>query len=104
MMDGAPAAPEGSFASADGRWTFTGTLTFADAATVFEASRALPLPAAGIVDLAGMEHADSAALALMLALKRRAAVEGAHLAFKSIPQGLHALAHVYGIEEMLAAS
>ena len=103
MMECAPAATSGEFSAVDGRWTFVGTLTFADAATVFEASHALPLPADGIVDLAGMTHADSSALALLLALKRRANVEGARLAFKSIPQGLHALAHVYGIEDMLAA-
>ncbi len=71
----------------DGRWTFAGTLTFADAAAVFEASRKLPLPATGVVDLAGLAHADSSALAVMLALKRRAVGEGSRLAFAAIPHG-----------------
>jgi phospholipid transport system transporter-binding protein len=102
MMDCARTPIEGGFVSAEGRWTFAGALTFADAATVFEAARVLPLPAAGVIDLSGITHADSSALAVMLALKRRAADEGTHVAFAAIPQGLHALAHVYGIEEMLA--
>jgi len=78
-----------------------GTLTFADADAVFEASRALALPASGIVDLTGLEKADSSALAVMLALKRRAAVEGKTLSFAAVPSGIHSLAHVYGVEEVL---
>ena len=102
MIACAPAPNEGGFVATGERWTFEGILTFADAADVFEASRSLPLPVAGIVDLAGLAHADSSALAVMLALKRRAALEGVALGFASIPQGLHALAHVYGVEELLA--
>jgi phospholipid transport system transporter-binding protein len=98
-----PAPSQGGFAVAGERWTFTGILTFDDAAAVFEASHALPLPAAGVVDLAGLAHADSTALAVMLALKRRAAVEGVALKFLAIPPGLHALAQVYGVEELLIA-
>jgi phospholipid transport system transporter-binding protein len=103
MIASVPAPSEGGFSVAGERWIFEGTLTFEDAADVFEASRSLPLPAAGVVDLAGLAHADSSALAVMLALKRRAAVEGVALDFAAIPQGLHALAQVYGIAQLLAA-
>ncbi len=102
MMSCATAAPAGSFVAAEGRWTFTGALTFADAAAVFEASRDVPLPASGVVDLAALEPADSAALAVMVALSRRAAVSGTRLQFTSIPPGLRALAHVYGVDDLLA--
>ena len=102
MIASAPASPEGGFVAKGERWTFAGRLTFADAAAVFEASRVLALPATGIVELAGLEQADSVALAVMLALKRRAAVEGVRLEFASTPPGIHALAHVYGVEELLA--
>lgn len=102
MTDCTPASPEGGFVATTERWTFAGSLTFADAAAVFEASRALALPGTGIVDLAGLEQADSVALAVMLALKRRAAIEGVRLEFASTPPGIHALAHVYGVEELLA--
>jgi ABC-type transporter Mla MlaB component len=101
MIDRAPAAGEGGFAATAEGWTFAGTLTFADATAVFEASRELALPDTGVVDLAGLAHADSSALAVMLALKRRAAREGARMAFASIPSGILALARVYGVEELL---
>jgi len=99
----APASGESGFAASGEGWAFAGSLTFADASAVFEASRSLALPGTGIVDLAGLAQADSSALAVMLALKRRAAVEGARLAFVSIPPGILTLAHVYGVEELLAS-
>jgi ABC-type transporter Mla MlaB component len=98
-----PAVGEGGFAATASGWTFAGTLTFADAAAVFAASGGLGLPGTGRVDLAGLEHADSSALAVMLALKRRAVREGVRLAFTSIPPGILALAHVYGVDELLAS-
>jgi len=98
----APATGSGGFAIAADGWIFSGELTFADAAAVFEAAQGLALPGSGIVDLSGLEQADSSALAVMLALKRRAALEGARLTFAAIPPGLHALAHVYGVVELLA--
>jgi ABC-type transporter Mla MlaB component len=39
---------------------------------------------------------------VMLALKRRAAAEGARIAFAAVPAGVVALASVYGVEELLA--
>ena len=102
MMDCAPAATDSGFAATALGWTFKGTLTFADAAAVFGASRNLALPENGIVDLAGLAHADSSALAVMVALKRRAHAEGATLSFASTPAGILTLAHVYGLEELLA--
>jgi phospholipid transport system transporter-binding protein len=91
------------FAAAGDRWTFTGALTFDQAMPVLEAAGALPLPASGVVDLSGVAHADSAALAVLLALRRRAAAESLRLTFASVPPMLDSLARVYGIEEILAA-
>jgi ABC-type transporter Mla MlaB component len=95
----------GSFtAVANGaRWVYTGALTFADAGRVLGAARAMPLPRDGVVDCAGIVVADSAAVAVLLALKRRAAAEGGALAFVHIPAPLVALAAVYGVEPILAA-
>jgi phospholipid transport system transporter-binding protein len=103
MNERAPAVGEGGFAATASGWTIAGTLTFADAAAVFAASRGLALPGTGLVDLAGLEHADSSALAVMLALKRRAVREGVRVVFTAIPPGMLALAHVYGVEELLAS-
>ena len=102
MIDCAAPVPGGGFVAAGDGWTYAGTLTFANATAVFEACGELALPAAGSVDLAGLGHADSTALAMMLALKRRAAREGKPISFASVPPGLHRLARVYGVEELLA--
>ncbi len=92
----------GAFAAAGDRWQFAGVLTFDDAATVLEDSAALPLPASGTVDMAGLVHADSSALAVMLALQRRATAEGARLVFAAMPPMLESLARVYGLEDQFA--
>ena len=92
-----------AFTATGQSWTYTGTLTFADAADVLEATQALPLPESGVIDLEGLSHADSAALAVLLALKRRAAAERRTLAFTSMPATLDSLARVYGIDELLAS-
>jgi len=93
----------GAFRSADdgARWAYAGRLTFENAEAVLAASGALPLPTRGVVDLAGLEHADSAALAVLLALRRRAIAEGGDLAFESVPAGVVALARVYGVDSLV---
>ena len=97
----ADAAPTGTFASAGDAWRFEGALTFDDAERVFAASRAAPLPASGVADFSGMTRADSSALAVVIALKRRAAAEGRQLAVANLPESLRALAVVYGVENLI---
>jgi phospholipid transport system transporter-binding protein len=95
-------APDGGFVAARDGWTYAGALTFANATPVYEACAALPLPTAASVDLSGLGQADSTALAVMLALKRRAAREGKTIAFAAVPAGILRLARVYGVEDLLA--
>ena len=97
------AAPASGFAAAaDGeRWTYAGTLTFENAEAVLEAANALPLPTRGVADLGGLVHVDSAALAVMLALRRRAEGDGTELAFESVPDTLVSLARVYGVDALV---
>jgi phospholipid transport system transporter-binding protein len=90
----------GAFAVAGERWLFSGALTFDDATAVLGHAAEMPLPASGVVDMAGLVHADSAALAVLLALKRRAAAEGKRLSFATFPPMLESLARVYGIEDL----
>jgi phospholipid transport system transporter-binding protein len=54
--------------------------------------------------MSGLAHADSAGLAVLLALKRRAQAEGRRVAFERMPPVLASLATVYGIEDLLAPS
>jgi phospholipid transport system transporter-binding protein len=100
--EGRPAA--GSFAAvaAGARWNFAGALTFAEAAGVYAASREMPLPRDGVVDCAGIAAVDSAAVAVLLALKRRAVGEGRTIIFANVPPSLVALARLYGVHTILA--
>lgn len=89
--------------SAGQTWSVSGALTIDSAARVLAASRDATLPPAGIVALGEVHVLDSAAVALLLAWKRRAAAEGKTIAFTSIPPSLTALAALYGVEALLAS-
>ena len=91
----------GAFTASERGWAFAGALTLDDAAAVLEASRAMPLPANGVVDLSGMLQADSAALAMIIALRRRATAEGRTLSINGLPPTLRSLAIVYGVENLV---
>ena len=86
-------------------WTFGGALTLDDAADVLEASQALALPPNGVVDFGGLTHADSSALAVMIALKRRAAAEGRTLTLDR-PAARRCVRSrvVYGVEQSAGGS
>jgi len=96
--------PEGFSADADGtRWIYNGELTFANASRIYDAALALSLPPSGEVDLSGVVTVDSSAVAVLVALCRRAADEGKALAFTHVPATLTALADLYSVEDLLAA-
>jgi len=103
-QDAAAGAPlPGGFARTDdgARWVATGALTFANAATALAQARALPLPGSGVVDVSGIGAVDSAAVAVLLAVKRLGGSEGRDLVFAGAPGSLASLAALYGVEEML---
>jgi phospholipid transport system transporter-binding protein len=83
------------------RWSIEGALTFTTAAALLAAAEAMALPLGGVVDCAGVAAVDSAGVAVLLALKRRAAAEGRAIAFTSVPTPLRALADVYAVEDLL---
>ena len=100
--DAQTAAGSGFAPDGDGaRWTYAGELTSANAGPVLAAAAALKLPDTGEIDLRDVEGIDSAAVAVLLALKRRAADEGRPLRFVGIPPSLASLADLYGVEEIL---
>jgi phospholipid transport system transporter-binding protein len=102
--NGQTAAAPGFAPDEDGaRWTYAGELTSANAGPVLAAAAALNLPGNGEVDLTDVEGIDSAAVAVLLALKRRAAEEGRPLRFVGTPTALASLADLYGVEEILGA-
>jgi phospholipid transport system transporter-binding protein len=91
----------GAFTIEGDAWRFDGALTFDDAAAVFGASQGVALPARGVVDFSRMTRADSAALAVVIALKRRATAEGRTLSVENLPQSLRSLAVVYGVDDLI---
>jgi phospholipid transport system transporter-binding protein len=90
-------APDGDGA----RWSYIGALNLANAARVLAATTGFALPAQGEVDLQNMGAIDSAAVAVLLALKRRAEDERKPLRFIRAPGALLALADVYGVGSIL---
>ena len=85
------------------RWTCGGALTLENAQRFVDAAAGLPLPSSGDIDLAGVDDADSSALAVLLAIKRRALSEGRTVAFRALPASIVSLARVYGIETLVDA-
>jgi phospholipid transport system transporter-binding protein len=85
------------------RWSYIGTLNFANAAPVLAATTGVALPGNGEVDLEHMGAIDSAAVAVLLALKRRAEAERKPLRFVHVPAALLSLADVYGVGSILDA-
>jgi phospholipid transport system transporter-binding protein len=92
---------DGAFTGGDDGWRFAGALTFDNAAQVFASTLALSLPQKLRVDFSAMTRADSAALAVMIALKRRAAAQGSALSIDGLPASLRSLAVVYGVENLI---
>jgi len=94
-------ASENPHFAAGERWLLAGAITVDTATRVLDSSRRAALPRSGIVDLAAVESVDSAAVAVLLAWRRRAAREGVSLSFTSAPANLDALAKLYGVEELV---
>jgi phospholipid transport system transporter-binding protein len=89
------------FAAGD-RWMVAGALNVDTAANVLEASVAAELPPSGIVSLARVDGVDSAAVAVLLAWRRRAIAERKNLSFTDVPATLSALAELYDVEELIS--
>ena len=95
-------AAENPHFAAGERWLLAGALTVDTAASVLESSRNAALPRSGLVDLSRLDAVDSAAVAVLLVWRRRAAVEGVKLSFSDAPANLRALAELYGVEEFVS--
>lgn len=68
-------------------WLAQGEAALRDGVTVF--------------DLADLGRLDSAALSLMLSLRRRAQAAGSAIDYRNIPESLASLAELYGVTEQL---
>ena len=94
------AAIGGVFTNDGTRWTFAGDLTMDSAAVALEASRALPLPPAGVVDFAGLRRRiRGARRGDDRAAPRRGDAEGQSGHARRGARALQSLAVVYGVED-----
>jgi phospholipid transport system transporter-binding protein len=93
-------APHGAFLATPEGWRFDGTLTMDTAAAVMASANALPLPETGRVDFGGLAQGDSSALAVIMALRRRALSEKRALRIENLPQALLSLAVAYGVDDI----
>lgn len=83
-------------------WRVTGVLTFATVPDLDKAGAGLPWSAGCLaIDLAGVTHADSAGLALLVEWTRRARAAGGDIRFEGVPGQLRAAAAVSGLAELL---
>jgi len=90
-----------SLEEAGGRWALSGSLVMDTVAPLLSASAARPLPEKGVIDMTKVKRVDSAAVALMLAWKRRAATEAKPITFGSVPASIASLAVLYGVADLL---
>jgi phospholipid transport system transporter-binding protein len=84
-------------------WRISGPLTIATAVEALEEGERLWPPKGWGIDVAGLTHADSAALSVLLSWQRRARAESARLRVLNLPPALRSLATLYGVEEFIGA-
>jgi phospholipid transport system transporter-binding protein len=90
----------------EGRFLLAGELSFATAPQALQRTTHLFKRATGdqVFDLARVERADSAGVALLLEWQRRADQNGVKLCYVNLPEQLQAIMRVAGVDKMLAFS
>ncbi len=84
-----------------GGWRVVAPMVLANAASLLAAGDALVDSSPAVVDLGGVEAADSSAIAVLLAWARAADARGGCLSFRNAPAGLTALAALYDLDGIL---
>ncbi|MGQ0511027.1 MAG: STAS domain-containing protein [Betaproteobacteria bacterium] len=86
------------------RMLVSGPVTLSGVAALLEQGREQILGGARVVDLGGVTELDSSALAMLLAWLRDARSRNRELAFTGLPDGLTAIARLYGVDGLLAVA
>ena len=86
------------------RMIVSGALTLATVAAALAEGDGAIREGVRTVDLAEVGELDSSALALLLAWLREAKQHSRNLSFANLPQGLSAIARLYGVAELLPAA
>jgi phospholipid transport system transporter-binding protein len=88
----------------DDRLLLGGSITFNDALEWREAVLKELDRDALVIDLAGVEEADSAAVSLLLEWRREAKARGYELRYANLPQAIRSLAEVYGVSALIPST
>ena len=89
--------------STPGSVRVAGTMTFANAAVALDViNTAVARDGRMTLDLSGVTRSDSAGLACVLAVLARAAERGHRLSVRNMPEGMHLLASVCEVEELMS--
>jgi phospholipid transport system transporter-binding protein len=83
------------------RMVLGGPVTLANVASMLAMGRQHLEEGVRIVDLAEVTEMDSSLLALLLAWLREAKAKSRELSFANMPEALHTIARLYGVEELL---
>lgn len=97
------AVQQAGFTAVGSDWLCAGDITYDTATRVLASARVLPLPVSGSILCSGLNLIDSTAVAVLVAIKRRAAREQKPLRIVDPPPSLCALAQLYDIEDLLWA-
>lgn len=89
--------------STPGSVRVAGTMTFANAAVALDViNTAVARDGRMTLDLSGVTRSDSAGLACVLAVLAQAAERGHRLSVRNMPEGMHLLASVCEVEELMS--
>lgn len=101
--DAAPQATPPAVQRAAGRCSVSGDATLATAARLRSAGQAAFAAATGevVVDLSGVQRADSAGLAVLIDWLAWAQTAGRRLSFIAVPTAILALARLSNVEDLL---
>ena len=86
----------------EGRFALNGPMSFATAQNILKRSEGLFARHGALeVDLAGVDKADSAGLALIIEWKAQAAERDAAIHFSNVPDGLLAIARTSEVQDLI---
>jgi phospholipid transport system transporter-binding protein len=86
----------------EGRFALQGAMSFATAQNILKQSERLFAPHSALeVDLAGVDKADSAGLALIIEWKSQAANRDAGIRFSNVPDSLLAIARTTEVQDLI---
>lgn len=86
----------------EGRFAVRGDLSFATANTILHESEArFARHASLMIDLSGVERADSAGLALMIEWKAQARARSAEIRFEGVPESVLAIANTSEVSDLI---